>query len=113
MAQKADATITVGDRQFALPLRLLQPDNTTLATLSACTMRMVNIADNTVKIATGAVTITSFTVGTTACNARYTFAATDVDTPGTYAIQVTDTTGGLQQRWPAGKKYLIEILEVI
>lgn len=112
MATVADAAITVGDRQFPLPLRLLNPDGT-LATLTAATLRMVNIADNSVKIAAGTVTVTSFTFGGLACNARYSFAAIDVDTAGIYAIQVTDTTSGLVFHWPAGRDYLLEIKAVI
>jgi hypothetical protein len=112
MSTAPDATITVGDRQFAIPFRLLNPDGT-LATLTAATLRMVNVADNSVKIAAGAVTITSFTFGGLVCNARYSFAAADVDTAGTYAIQVTDTTAGLLFHWPAGTDYLLEIKPVI
>lgn len=106
MAQQIDSRATKGDRQLPLRWTLLNPDGTA-ATLTAVTLRMVNIADNSVKLSAGACTLAGNV-------ASYAWAAGDVDTVGVYALQMTDTdAGGKTTRWPTGREHLHEIVDVI
>lgn len=101
------AQITVGARLFALRFTNLRNADGALHTFTDPEVRMVLVADGSVKIdwVNGA----SSTPGTV----TYALQAADVDTPGIYALQVRDTAGGLMWFWPAARDWLLEICPLV
>ncbi len=100
---------TKGDIRTAISDTLVDANGTAID-LSASTVvfRMVLAADDSVKVAAGAVTIDDATAG----EVSYPWDSADVDTAGKYFAWWIVTTGGETEHFPGdGKKLLVEFVE--